>query len=144
MGLQVACDVAVLLPGMCRHDVRYGSQRLQMAVREMSVRDAGLLLLAIGLIMCLIIGAGAFAAHRNSRLAQDFGRIHVGLTDREVLSVLGKPSWIEACGKSFGNPKADCTEYIYRNSFAPLIPYYWSVSFNDSRQVVDTYVYGSP
>jgi hypothetical protein len=91
-----------------------------MTVREMSIRDAALLLGVIG----LILASGAFAIHRNSRLATDFAHLHIGLSDKGVLTVLRRPSWVEPCGKSFGMPKADCTEYIYRNSFAPLIPEY--------------------
>jgi outer membrane protein assembly factor BamE (lipoprotein component of BamABCDE complex) len=115
-----------------------------MAVREMSVRDVVLLLGAMALLLGSIIFALAFAIHRNSRLASDFDRVHAGMTDKEVLSVLGKPSWIEPCGKSFGRLRADCTEYVYRNSFAPFDPQYWTVSFDNDRQVVNTFVYSSP
>jgi hypothetical protein len=38
----------------------------------------------------------------------------------------------------------NCTEYIYRNSFAPLIPEYYSVRFDTSGHVVEKYVYSSP
>jgi hypothetical protein len=58
--------------------------------------------------------------------------------------VLGRPSWIEPCGKSFGKPKPNCAEYIYRNSFAPLVPEYYSVSLDTNGHVVDKYVYESP
>jgi hypothetical protein len=57
---------------------------------------------------------------------------------------MGQPSWIEPCGRSFGRHKDNCTEYIYRNSFAPVLPEYWSISFDRSDRVVDTYVYESP
>ncbi len=38
----------------------------------------------------------------------------------------------------------NCTEYIYRNSFAPLIPEYYAVRLDDGGHVLDTYVYESP
>ena len=115
-----------------------------MAVREMNARGVGLLLAAVILIFGVLTGAWAFALHRNFKLATNFARVHAGLTDNEVLAVLGRPSWVEPCGKSFGTPRNECVDYIYRNSFAPLIPEYWSVSFNTRKQVVDTYVYESP
>jgi len=51
---------------------------------------------------------------------------------------------VEPCGKSFGEAKPNCTEYIYRNSFAPFVPEYYSVSFDPKGQVVEKYVYSSP
>lgn len=66
------------------------------------------------------------------------------MSQAEVVRLLGTPSWIEPCGLSFGTPKPDCTEFIYRNSFAPLVPEYHSVSFDQSGHVVETYIYSSP
>jgi hypothetical protein len=70
--------------------------------------------------------------------------VNVGASNEQVLRLLGAPSWVETCGKSFGTPKPNCTEYIYRDSFAPLLPLYYSVSFDTSGRVVDKYVYSSP
>lgn len=63
-----------------------------MAVREMAARDVALLAAAMILIIGLIMCATALAISRNARLAADFDLIHVGLTNTEVLAVLGKPS----------------------------------------------------
>ena len=112
-----------------------------MAVREMRIRDGILVLGVISLVLC----AWAFAVHRNSRLASGFSIIHVGMGEKEVLTVLGRPSWVEPCGKTFRmRPRAGCTEYIYRNSFAPFTPEWWSVRFDNDKQVVDTFAYESP
>jgi hypothetical protein len=81
---------------------------------------------------------------RNSRIGGQFERVNVGASKEEVVRLLGTPSWIEPCGKSFGTPRPNCTEYIYRNSFAPLMPEYYSISFDTSGHVIDTYVYSSP
>jgi hypothetical protein len=59
------------------------------------------------------------------------------MSEMEVVRLLGNPSWVEPCGKSFGPLKPSCTEYIYRNSFAPLIPEYYSVSLDNSGRVLD-------
>jgi hypothetical protein len=63
---------------MCQLVVKW-VPRMSMTVREMSIRDAAFLLGAIG----LTAAARAFANHRDSRLAADFARIHVGLSDVE-------------------------------------------------------------
>ena len=86
----------------------------------------------------------AWGFYRNSRIATGYSAVHVGASQAEVVRLLGKPSWIETCGKSFGTPKPNCTEYIYRNSFAPIIPEYHSVAFDGNGHVLDVYVYSSP
>jgi outer membrane protein assembly factor BamE (lipoprotein component of BamABCDE complex) len=82
--------------------------------------------------------------HRNSRLARMFSSVHPGASEEQVIQLLKRPSWVEPCGKSFGPLVENCWEYIYRDSFAPLIPQYWSVRFDASRHVQSTYVYQSP
>ena len=97
-------------------------------------------LIFVGLV-ALVIGSGFY---RNSRISTRFEAVTIGASDEQVRRVLGRPSWIEPCGKSFGKPKPNCAEYIYRNSFAPLVPEYYSVSLDTSGHVVDKYVYESP
>src|ERR1700721_3671608 len=65
----------------------------------------------------LLLGAvGAIAVtlgwcfYRNSRITAGYERVRVGASDEQVLRLLGAPSWAEACGKSFGTPKPNCTE----------------------------------
>ena len=92
----------------------------------------------------LVVLSTAWGFHRNSRINKQFSAVHVGASEMEVVRLLGKPSWVEPCGKSFGTPKPTCTEYIYRNSFAPVIPEYYSVMLDSGGHVLDTYVYSSP
>ena len=100
---------------------------------------------AILSLVAVLIGVMlGYACYRNTQLEKNFPRIHAGLTDKEVVAILGKPSWVEPCGKSFGDPKQNCTQYLYRNSFVPLIPEFYAVEFNTDRHVVDSYVYESP
>jgi hypothetical protein len=103
-------------------------------------KAAILSLVFVGLIAS-VVGWGFY---RNSTISTRFERLTVGASDEQVRQVLGRPSWIEPCGKSFGTPRPHCTEYIYRNSFAPLVPEYYSVSLDTSGHVVDKYVYESP
>jgi hypothetical protein len=102
---------------------------------------AAIFVLALIGMVALALGWGFY---RNSRIAAEFGAVQIGAPPSEVVRILGKPSWIEPCGKSFGSPKPNCTEYMYRNSFAPLIPEYHSVAIDGSGRVVDVYVYSSP
>jgi hypothetical protein len=101
---------------------------------------AAVLFLAFGGLVALI----AWGFHRNSVIAARFRAVHAGVSETEVVRLLGKPSWVEPCGKSFGTPRPNCTEYIYRDSFAPLIPEYHSVALDNSGRVLDDYVYSSP
>jgi hypothetical protein len=94
----------------------------------------------IGLAACGI----SWGIYRNSRFERNFNSIHVGVSRERVLEILGKPSWVESCGKSLDNQLANCSLYIYRDSFAPVIPQYWSVRFDASGSVLETYFYQSP
>jgi hypothetical protein len=104
-------------------------------------KKSAILLLACGGVTAVILG---WCFHRNSRITAGYQGVNVGASNEQVLRLLGAPSWVEACGKSFGTLKPNCTEYIYRDSFAPLFPVYHSVSFNTIGRVVDKYVYSSP
>ena len=105
---------------------------------------------AVGVLVGILIVAGlaasfvAWGFYRNSRLDRQFEAVTVGASDAQVRNLLGRPSWSEPCGKSFGTPKPNCTEYLYRNSFAPLVPEYYSVKFDSNSRVIDKYVYESP
>ena len=107
---------------------------------HMRSRANRLCVLIIGLTAAML-GWGFF---RNSRIGAQFDRVNVGASKEQVVRLLGTPSWIEPCGKSFGTRKPNCTEYIYRNPFAPLVPEFYSVSFDTSGHVVDKDVYSSP
>jgi hypothetical protein len=111
-----------------------------MTFSNMRHKAAFLSLAVVGLI-AVMLGWGFY---RNSRLAARYESVSVGDSSEQVTRLLGTPSWVEPCGKSFGRPRPNCTEYIYRSSFAPLVPEFYSVSFDTSGHVVDKYVYSSP
>jgi hypothetical protein len=98
------------------------------------------LLIVVGLVS-LFVGWGF---SRNSTIGKRFEGVNVGASDVEVRHLMGRPSRVEPCGKSFGVPKPNCTEYLYRNSFAPLVPEYYSVRLDASSHVIEKYVYESP
>ena len=98
------------------------------------------LLIVVGLAASSVV----WGFYRNSRIDRQFEGVTVGASDAQVRNLLGRPSWTEPCGKSFGTPKPSCTEYLYRNSFAPFVPEYYSVRFDTSSHVIDKFVYESP
>lgn len=120
--------------------MRVECERRRIVAHHMRHKAAVLLLVFVGLIALFI----AWGFRRNSRIAVAFVGVTVGASDSDVIRLLGKPSWIEPCGRSFGRTKPNCTEYIYRNTFAPLIPEYYSVSLDSGRHVIDKYLYSSP
>ena len=110
-----------------------------MADTKLKIATHGLLVF-VGLVMLTI----AWEYHRGSRIENAFSAVHVGATETEVRHLLGRPSWVEPCGKSQGNPAPNCTAYIYRGSYAPLIPAYYEVRLGGDGNVLSTYLYVSP
>jgi hypothetical protein len=96
------------------------------------------------LALMVVLSAAGWGVYRNSRINRMFNSVRVKASEQQVVQILGKPSWVEPCGKSFGPQLPNCREYIYRDSFAPLVPQYWSVRFDSSGHVLDTDVYQSP
>ena len=100
---------------------------------------------AVAFVGFIVLSIG-WGCYRNSRLDTRFPAVHIGASEGEIERLLGRPSWTGPCGKSFGGgpSRPNCTEYIYRNSFAPLIPEYYAVRLDNGGRVMDTYVYESP
>jgi hypothetical protein len=99
-------------------------------------------------LVVMVAGIVAFACLRNSSLSEAFDSVNVGDSEQQVVARMGKPSWSErSCGKDFGQPglPSGCAhEFLYRNSFAPLVPEYWSVSFDKEGRVIGKSDYVSP
>jgi hypothetical protein len=100
-------------------------------------------LIGLGIVVLSALGL-AGAAYRNSRLEAGFHEVLTGQSKEAVAHLMGKPSWIEPCGKSLGTPKLNCIQYVYRNSFAPFDPQYFSIMFDDTGHVQDKGNYVSP
>jgi hypothetical protein len=108
------------------------------------VRKSKLIIITAGVAASTWIG---WSIIRATVLPTRFERIAIGDSRQQVLWLLGKPWRIEKCGEPFGNPggNPDCTEeYLYASPYAPLIPQYWSVSFDKSGHVIEKYDYVSP
>jgi hypothetical protein len=90
---------------------------------------------------------GGWKVVRANVLSRNFERVKIGDSRERVVQLLGRPRSIEKCGEPFGNPGGvqGCKEdYLYASPYAPLIPEYWSVSFDNSGRVVDKVQYDSP
>ena len=94
---------------------------------------------------CVIaISAIAWGTYRNNRLRSGFALVEVGSSEAQVAQLLGRPFRIQPCGTSFGATVPHCTEFVYRNSFAPIVPEYWAVRFDEGGKVLDRRIYTSP
>jgi len=108
------------------------------------MRKAKFVVIAVGLAASIWIG---WSIVRARLLPTRFERIAIGDSREQVIRLLGKPWRIEKCGEPFGNTggKPGCLEdYLYASPYAPLIPQYWSVSFDRSGRVIEKYYYVSP
>jgi hypothetical protein len=75
---------------------------------DIKQKAAVLSLSCLGLI-AVTIGCGIY---RNSRINARHDGVNIGASSEQVVLLLGTPSWVEPCAKSFGTPKPNCTEYI--------------------------------
>ncbi len=83
------------------------------------------------------------------QLDSNFNRVRAGMSDREVITLLGEPRWRGRCGTShyysFIDPlegSADCL--VYSSSIAPLNPWYPVIFLGPDNRVIDKYSYASP
>jgi hypothetical protein len=101
------------------------------------------LLLAVAGVLIL-----AFLVHivQGYNVISRFERVPIGASKFEVVRLLGRPWKMDKCGERFGNPnQPGCAEeYLYRHPLAPLVPNYYSISFDASGHVLDKFVYSSP
>src|SRR2546426_12420080 len=100
----------------------------------------------VKLIIVVVVAAASiwigWSIIRARLLSKGFERIAIGDSRDQVMHLLGKPWRIERCGVSFGNPggKPGCMEdYLYASPYAPVIPQYWSVSFDQTGHVIEKY-----
>jgi hypothetical protein len=89
------------------------------------------------------------AHRREERLEVNFNRVAVGMSDAQVITMLGKPKWRGRCGTSdyysFVEPiknSADCL--VYAAWLAPLNPWYPVIFLSADNRVIDKYAYASP
>jgi hypothetical protein len=98
---------------------------------------AALVLLVVWSVSCVV---------RDRALDAGFVKISVGMSETEVIGILGRPWRVTDCTGIFAPYKRpDCAEtYIYRSAWAPLNPYYPVVWFGKDKHVIDKAPFSSP
>jgi hypothetical protein len=67
------------------------------------------------------------------------GEIRADDTRVVVLDRMGKPWKDERCGEYLGGSPSGCAEeFLYAHPYAPLVPEYWVVDFNQDRRVINS------
>ena len=96
-------------------------------------------------VCSLLVLTGLFTLavlHHDAVLERRFERINIGMTEQQVLAVLGRPDADEPCGKLGGFPQNCLHELRYEPKIPTITSY---VVFIDGHGVVaDKYVYQSP
>ena len=84
----------------------------------------------------------------DKKLLLSFDHITIGDSQCDVLTILGNPKFrVKGCDWEFAQRTFDisCSEtYLYASAFAPLIPEYPVIWFDNEKHVIDKYVYSSP
>jgi hypothetical protein len=94
--------------------------------------------LALALILTLFTSAWV----HDTNLERRFNSVKVGMTEQQVIALIGQPEADEQCGSLGGFP-ASCSHELRYQPKAPTVTSY--VVFLDSRgSVVGKYVYQSP
>jgi hypothetical protein len=103
--------------------------------------------LHLGIICIIALVAGMiWMAHREKRLSSAFTEMQPGTKEDEARARLGYPWKVGACGQIFGGSfSSGCRkEYIYASPFAPIIPRYWALYFDEKGRLIDKYKFQSP
>src|SRR6516165_5459124 len=94
---------------------------------------------AIGSIALLVAVATSFSCYlRDTKLERGFDKISNGMTEQQVVAVMGKPSSTGKCGRIGGFPAGCSKEYLYNTPY-PLVPVTWAVFVDGNGHVIDKY-----
>lgn len=107
--------------------------------------------LALVLVYVVMVGVLwlASAILRDHRLYSNFGKIQNGMSEREVVRLMGKPTRVETCGE-FWAPvpqwelQGCVKELFYASPFAPAAPQYYVIRLGADQRVVEVAPYSSP
>lgn len=83
---------------------------------------------------------------RDRALGEGFLRVSAGMSESDVVGIIGDPKQITGCVGEFApHEHPDCTKtYVYASAWAPLNPYYPVVWFGRDGRVIDKYPFASP
>lgn len=103
--------------------------------------------LATGILLIAAFAVFLYCAEqRNERLGGNFALVRPGMSNSEVKEIMGPPSWEGTCD-SFGAgvPSARCFREIgYRSWYAPVLPTYWVIEFDERGRATEPKFLVSP
>jgi hypothetical protein len=83
----------------------------------------------------------AYAAMRDRWINHRYNRVSEGMTQQQVVSVMGRPDRTGPCGELGGSPDGCVFEYLYFPRSLTITA--WAVFFDKSGNVVGRYYYVS-
>jgi hypothetical protein len=97
-------------------------------------------------VASILIFVAAWAWFKQRKIKAAFAQAAAYTTETDVLSALGNPWRDSKCGEVFGGSSlSGCArEIIYKSPLAPVVPEYWSFSFDSKGKLLDKYHYVSP
>lgn len=100
----------------------------------------------VALIVFAAAGYSVWGHIHNLRLSQQFERVQLGMTDRQVSKIMGEPSWLGPCRGYiiYGGDERCHAEMGYRNAFAPLLPQYYVIELGPDNNVISAEPIVSP
>ena len=106
----------------------------------------------VSIILILVLAPFIFlgwALWRDRRLVKGFDKVADGVTQQDVVRLMGKPRKIEKCGEFFAPVLQSeinlcASEYLYTATFAPYTPQYYIVRFDGRGHVISKVPLSSP
>ena len=100
-------------------------------------------------LLCLLLALSiwiGWKVQRNRRIESGFELVKVGDSPADVIAAMGKPNEIEPCNTFLpGNIPAKCqVEFLYKDSFAPIVPEYFIIHFDSGGRVLERIPLSSP
>jgi hypothetical protein len=101
---------------------------------------------ATGLAVALLPVWLGLCLFRDRSMNENFATVSDGMTQDQVIRIMGAPANIGDCRGVFAPYRLDeCAEtYIYRSALAPLNPEYPVVFFDRGKTVIDKFDFSSP
>ncbi len=93
-------------------------------------------------VTAIVLGAFLYAYVHDTMLERKFQKIKSGMSEQQVVAILGRPNHTGRCGQLGGYP-TNCSHELRYDPRLPTITNY-VVFVDDHGNVVDTYVYQSP
>jgi hypothetical protein len=100
-------------------------------------------------ILWIVVSVGfyllVFSGWKQWLYNHEFRRIHLGMSQQQILTRLGNPAQITDCTTTYGGfqrgqseqPAPGCTqEYWY---YSPIFPEGWSYTFDSQGKLIDSY-----